>query len=141
MASVFSTDTGRPIVVRAGKATLKVNGATFIALNVTVQYGREVQMLPSIGKQKIISVGEAQGTFSAETVLAKGANSFEAMGMTGSGCSPFSMTITFNDAACDANGMSVTAHNCIASAVTITAQGGRGFIANGCQATFTALSV
>ena len=137
---IFNTDTGKPITVRAGKATVKCDGKTLIALDVTVTYQRAVEIVPTLGSKRVLSIGEGQGEFTANTVLAKGNDVLSAMHLNDDGCKPFNMTISFEDSACDANGITVTAHNCVASAVSITAQGGRGYIAQGVRVTFTALS-
>lgn len=141
MESVFNTSTEAPIVVRAGKAKITVNGMPMIALSATVTFQRTVEQLPAIGGKKVISIGEPSGTFSAESILAKDANAFKAMGLTGDGCAPFTMTITFNDATCHANGMTVTAHNCIANSGSITVQGSRGVVGHSVTAVFTALTI
>lgn len=138
---VFGTDTGKPIVVRAGKAIVTVNGQTMIALGVQVQFQRQVELLPTIGKKRVLSIGEGTGTFSADTILSKENNIESAFRLNDDGCSPFAITITFKDSSCSENGKTVTAHNCVASAITIGAQGGRGYIAEGLQATFTGLTV
>lgn len=139
--AVFGADTGKPLVVRAGKATVVCNGVTLLATNVQVQYQRNVEVVPTISKKRIISIGEGQGTFSAETILAKDNDALNALKLNDDGCDPFTMTITFNDNACNMNGKSITAHNCVSSSVGITAQGGRGFIGQGVQVTFTALTL
>lgn len=138
---VFGTDTGKPIVVRAGKAIVTVNGQTMIALGVQVQFQRQVELLPTIGKKRVLSIGEGTGTFSADTILSKENNIESAFRLNEDGCSPFAITITFKDSSCSENGKTVTAHNCVASAISIGAQGGRGYIAEGLQATFTGLTV
>ena len=43
--------------------------------------------------------------------------------------------------ACDMAGKTVTAKNCFASNVSVDAQGGRGYVAQGVQVTFTALEM
>jgi len=138
---VFGNGTGKPIVVRAGKAIVKCGGTTLIALNVQIQYSRPVEVVPTLGEKRVLSVGEGQGTFSAETVLAKGNDVATAMHLNDDGCSPFSMSLTLQGGTCDASGKTVTAHNCVASAITVSAQGGRGMIAQGVQVTFTAMSI
>lgn len=138
---VFGTDTGKPIVVRAGKAIVTVNGQTMIALGVQVQFQRTVELLPTIGKKRVLSIGEGTGTFSADTILSKENNIESAFRLNDDGCSPFAITITFKDSSCSENGKTITAHNCVASAISIGAQGGRGYIAEGLQATFTGLTV
>ena len=139
--SIFSTDTSKPITVRAGKAIVKVGGATLLALNVQLNFQRSVELIPTLSKKRVMSVGEGQGSFSAETVLSKENNIESAFRLNEDGCSPFAITITFKDSSCSENGKTVTAHNCVASAISIGAQGGRGYIAEGLQATFTGLTV
>lgn len=139
--AVFNTNTGKPTVVRAGKAIVKVNGATLMALNVSLTYQRPVEIVPTIGEKRVLSIGEGQGQFSAQTVLSSDSNVVKAMGLNDDGCDPFSMTIEFQGATCTMSGKTVTAHNCVASAVSLDAQGGRGYIANGVTVTFTALTM
>lgn len=138
---IFNTDTGKPTVVRAGKAVIKCDGTTLLALNVQLSYLRTVEIVPTLGEKRVLSIGEGQGTFTAETILAKGNDVLTAMHLNDDGCQPFNMTIEFKGATCDVSGKTVTAHNCVASAVSITAQGGRGYIAEGVQVAFTALSI
>ena len=51
------------------------------------------------------------------------------------------MTITMQGSTCKLSGKTVTAHNCVASAVSLGAQGGRGYIAQGITVVFTALDM
>jgi hypothetical protein len=139
--SVFATDTSKPTVIRAGKATVTCNGIILLATNVTVSYQRPVEVVPTVGNKRVISIGEGVGQFSAETIVAKDNDALNALRLNDDGCDPFTMTLTFNDNACDMNGKSVTCHNCVSSAISITAQGGRGYIGQGVQVTFTALTL
>lgn len=141
MASVFGADAGKPIVLKAGKAIVTVGGTTLIALNATMTFSRDVQLIPALSRKRIVSIGEPQGTFSAETIIAKGNDSTSAFKLSGNDCSGFDMTVKMDGNACDGGGKTFTAKNCFASAVTITAQGGRGWIGSGFQVTFTALDM
>ena len=141
MSSVFGADASRPVVVRAGKAILTVDDQNLLALNVTIQFTRTVEVIPTIGAQRVLSVGEATGTLSAETVLAKNSDALAAFHLTADECQPIPIQIRFADGTCDVSGKTVTAQNCIGSALTITAQGGRGMVAQGVQVTFTALDM
>ena len=140
-SSVFGADSAQPTVIKAGKAILVVNDAEIIALNVQINYPRNVEVVPVLSKKRVISIGEPQGQFTAETILANGSDAFSAFKLDGNDCSPFDMKIKVSDNACDLNGKSVTAKNCFASSVNISAQGGRGFIGQGMQVTFTALEI
>ena len=141
MASVFGADTGKPIVLKAGKCIVTVGGTTLIALNATVQFGREIQVVPALSKKRVVSIGEPQGTFSAETIIAKGSDPSSAFKLTGDDCSGYQMSIKFDANACDAGGKTVKCMNCFTQNVQITAQGGRGWIGSGFQVTFTALDM
>ena len=141
MASVFGADTGKPVVLKAGKAIVTVNGTTLIALNVTCQFGRSVEIMPALSKKRIVSISEPQGQFSAETIIAKGNDPTKAFKLSGDDCSPYDMQIRFDGNACDAGGKTVTCKNCFTQSVNITAQGGRGFIGSGFSATFTGLDM
>ena len=141
MASVFGSDAGAPIVLKAGKAIVTVGGTTLIALNATMQFGRDVQMVPALSKKRVVSIGEPTGTFSAETIIAKGNDSSSAFKLSGNDCTGFDMSVKMDGNACDGGGKTFTAKNCFTSAVTVTAQGGRGWIGAGFQVTFTALDM
>jgi hypothetical protein len=139
--SVFGGSTDKPTVLKAGKAIVTVGGSTLLALGVQVQFGRQVELVPALSKKRVVSLGEPQGQFTANTILAKGVDAFNAFKLSGNDCTPFDMTIKFDDGACDAAGKTVTAKNCFASNVSVEAQGGRGYIAQGVQVTFTALEM
>ena len=141
MANVFGADSGKPIVLKAGKCIVTVGGTTIIALNVTVQFGREVQVIPALSKKRVVSLSEPQGTFTAETIIAKGNDPSSAFKLTGDDCSGYQMTVKFDGNACDAGGKTVKCMNCFTNSVQITAQGGRGFIGSGFSVTFTALDM
>ena len=138
---IFNTDTGKPLVVRAGKATIKCDGKTLLAIDVQLTYQRSVEVVNTLSRKRVISIGEGQGQFSASSILAKDNEVLQAMHLNDDGCSPFNMTIDFSGSTCDMGNKTVTAHNCVASAVSVTAQAGRGFVAEGVQVTFTALSM
>ena len=137
--SVFGANSSQPKVIKAGKAILVVNNKEIIALNVQIVFQRPVEVIPAISKKKLVSLGEPQGTFTAETILAKGEDAFDAFKLDGEDCAPFDMKIRVNDSACDLNGKSVTAKNCFSGSVSITVQGGRGYIGQGLQVVFTAM--
>lgn len=140
--SVFGGSTDKPIVIKAGKAIVTVGGSTLLALGVQVQFSRQVEIVPALSKKRVVSLGEPQGQFTANTILAKGIDSFKAFKLSGDDCTPFDMTIKFDGKdACDMAGKTVTAKNCFASNVSMDAQGGRGYVAQGVQVTFTALEM
>ena len=140
--SVFGGSTDKPTVVKAGKAIVTVGGHTLLALGVQVQFGRQVEIIPALSKKRVVSLGEPQGQFTANTILAHGIDAFNAFKLSGNDCTPFDMTITFNvKDACDLAGKTVKAKNCFASNVSVDAQGGRGYVAQGVQVTFTALEM
>lgn len=128
-------------VIKADKAIVKIGGQTALALGVTIQYQRPVQQVPVLAEEDVISVGKGSGTFTAETILMK--NAFDITGgalITGDGCKPDTISISFQDGSCESKTKPVTCKNCIASAVSVTAQGGRGYVAAGVSVTFTAMS-
>ena len=139
MASVFGADTGKPVVLKAGKAIVTVNNQTLIALNVTCQFGRSVEVIPALSKKRIVSISEPQGNFSADTIISKASDPTQAFNVSGDDCSPYDMQIKFYGNACDAGGKTVTCKNCFTNSISVSAQGGRGFIGSGFSATFTAL--
>lgn len=140
MANVFGASE-KAHVIKADKAIVKIGRETALALGVTIQYQRPVQQVPVLAEDDVLSIGKASGTFTAETILMK--NAFDITGgalITGDGCKPDTITINFQDGACESKTKSVTCKNCIASAVTVNAQGGRGYVAAGVSVTFTAMS-
>jgi len=141
MANVFGADSGKPIVLKAGKCIVTVGGTTLLALNATVQFGREIQVVPALSKKRVVSIGEPQGTFTAETIIAKGNDASSAFKLGGDDCSGYQMSIKFDGNACDAGGKTVQCKNCFTQNVNVTAQGGRGWIGSGFQVAFTALDM
>lgn len=139
--SVFGGDTGTPTVLKAGKAIITVDSETLLALGVQIQFGRQVEIVPALSEKRIISISEPQGQFTANTILAKNFDSFKAFKLSGDDCTPFQMTIKFDakDTCETLAGKEITAKNCFSSSVSLDAQGGRGYIAQGVQVTFTAL--
>ena len=57
MNTIFNTDTGKPLVVRAGKAIVKVGATTLIALGVELSYSRSVEMIPTLSQRRVASIG------------------------------------------------------------------------------------
>lgn len=144
--NVFNTsnDAKKPILIKAGRAKLKVEGVTesMLAMNCTVQFSRSVEVVPVIGDQRVLSVGEPTGTCSIGTILAKSDSTLEKILGKETECEGFTMQLTFTgDATCGMGGRSVTLGGCIASAVSIEMQGGRGFVASSVQITFTSLQI
>lgn len=140
--SVFGGSIDKPTVIRAGKAIVTVNGKTLLALQVNVTFSRQVELVPTLGKKRVVGLSEPQGTFTASTVIAKDQDAFSAFNLSGSGCAPFDMTISFDASeSCDAGGKTIKAKNCFTSAVTVAAQGGRGYVTSDLQVTFTALEM
>lgn len=131
----FGASNDKPTIVKAGKATVTINGDVYLALNVQIQYQRSVEIVPTIGKERVISVGEPIGQISAEKVLGQG--SLTALAES---CKVGTASINVNDD-CRMQGNLITCHNVILSAVTITAQGGRGYVATGVTGTFTAIDI
>ena len=129
-------------VIKVDKAIVKIGTTTAIALGVTIQYQRSVQQLPVLSEEDVLSIGKASGTFSAETVLRKGSADVTANALiSGDGCKPETVTVTFRDGGCESQNKPITCKNCIASALSVTAQGGRGYVAAGVQIAFTAMSL
>jgi len=140
MANVFNAPESAR-VIKVDKAIVKIGGTTAIALGVTINYQRSVQQLPVLSTSDVISVGKASGTFQAETLLMKGEADITTDDLfNGDGCIPGTITVSFQDGACQTQNKPITCKNCIASAISVTAQGGRGYIASGVTITFTAMS-
>ena len=111
MANVFGADSGKPIVLKAGKCIVTVGSTTLLALNATVQFGRNIEVIPALSKKRVVSIGEPQGTFTAETIIARGNDSSSAFKLSGDDCSGYQMSIKFDGNACDAGGKTVQCTN------------------------------
>lgn len=141
MANIFGAKTDKPVIVKAGKAIVTVDNKTMLALGVTVQFQRGVQIIPTLGDKRVLSIGIPQGTFTCNTIIAKGVDPTTAFHLDDDGCKPFDMTIRFNDSACEMNGKTITIKQGVASAVSIEAQGERGYIGSGINVTFIGMKM
>lgn len=139
---VFNSPEGKPFVVRAGKAIVTIGNSQLLALGVTIEYQRAVESVPVISDMRVLSIGEAQGRFTAETLIVGDAGDllYDEMHIFEDGCKPFDMTISL-DESCDMGSASIDLINCVASAVSLSMQGGRGYVATGVTATFTAMDM
>lgn len=137
MAQVFGSNDQNVKVVKAAKATITFKGGgidgSAVALNVSVQFSRNVERVPTLGTDQVLSVGLPQGTVTAQEVLFRNAPS-----LGDDGCIAGTVTI-IPDSACLNNPNKIVCKGCILSAVTVDAQGGRGYIARGVTITFIAL--
>lgn len=138
MAEVFGSS-GAAAVVKASKATISFFGGGIdgigVALNVQVQFSRQVERVPTLGEDQIISVGLPQGTVTAQEVLFK-----DAPVIGDDGCEAGVVEI-IPDSTCGDNPGTITCTGCILSAVSVEAQGGRGYIARGVTITFIGLDM
>ena len=141
MAKIFGAKTDEPIIVKAGKAIVTVDNKTMLALGVTVQFQRGVQIIPTLGDKRVLSIGIPQGTFTCNTIIAKDVDPTTAFHLNDDGCKPFDMTIKFNDSACEMSGKTITIKQGVASAVSIDAQGERGYIGSGINVTFIGMEM
>lgn len=144
--NVFNTSSQAkdPLLIKAGRAKISISGGSnpMLALNCTIQFGRNVEVVPTIGDKRILSVGEPQGTVSIQTVVAKDESTIEQLLGKEKDCKAFTMTLTLSgDGTCGMDGKTVTCSGCIGSAVSVELQGGRGYVASGVQITFTALDM
>ena len=141
MAKIFGAKTDEPIIVKAGKAIVTVGKKPMLALGVTVQFQREVQIIPTLGDKHVLSIGIPHGTFTCNTIIAKDVNPVQAFHLGDDGCNPFDLTIRFNDSACKMNGKTISIKQGVASAVSIEAQGERGYIGSGINVTFIGMEM
>lgn len=142
MANIFGASTEPPVIVKAGKAIVEVNDKEMLALDVTVQFQRPTEIVPTLSKKRVLSLGIPQGTFTCSTIIANGdADPVAAFKLGDDGCEPFNMTIKFQDGACAMNGKSIQCQQCVASAVSVQAQGARGYIASGINVTFIGMDM
>ena len=145
MASVFNSPTKSATLLRTDKAKVSVSGGSknMIALGVTVSFQRAVEIIPVIGEERLISVGIPQGQCTIQSLLCKDGNVLsQIMAKDGKDdCSGFDMSLDMSNDKCLGGTKKVTMHGCVASAVSIEAQGGRGYVASGVTITFTGLEV
>lgn len=143
MANVFNAS-DKVKVIKADKAIITVGDQPMLALGVIIQYGRPVQQVPVLAETDVLSIGKPTGTISIESLLISGADYDITKNpiLSGDGCDPQPLSITFGktEGACAQLNKEVHCGGCIASAVTVSAQGGRGYIASGVQITFTSMS-
>lgn len=139
MAQVFGSNDQNVKVVKAAKATITFSGGgidgTAVALNVQVQFSRQVERVPTLGNNQVLSVGLPQGTVTAQEVLFS-----DAPNLSDDGCSSGTVTIT-PDSTCGDNPNDIICKGCIVSAVSVEAVGSRGYIARGVTITFIALEM
>jgi len=137
MANVFNASDNVK-VIKADKAIVTVGKQNMLALGVTIQ------QVPVLGDADVLSIGKPSGTISIESLLISGQD-YDITNnpiLQGDGCEPQQLDITFGktEGACAQLNKEVHCAGCIASAVTVAAQGGRGYIASGVQITFTSMS-
>ena len=135
MAAVFSEEAGATSI-KSNKAIIKIGSTTALALNVQITFQRQVEIVPTIGEDRVISVGMPQGQFSIESLIGHDDMASE---LEQDGCTPTTVVIE-NPDECGPSG-SITCDGVVLSAVTITAQGGRGYIAHNIQGVFTKLTM
>ena len=137
MASVFA-ESGDATVLRAGKAIISFNssGSDVIALQVQVSFQRPVEIVPSLGETRVISLGEPTGQLTIGTVLMSDVPGV----LSDDGCDPFVTSISFEQG-CDMAGKKVTCSNCVLQQVNLQAQGGRGYVGHDLQIVFTKLEI
>lgn len=143
MSKIFGSDAGTPTIVKAGKATLSVGEGmhSMLALGVQIQFQRSVQVIPTIGNSDVLSIGKPTGILTISSLLSKDSDIGNQLKINGDGCDPLTLELKFNDGACSMNGKSVTITGGVASAVSIAAQGERGYVATGVSVTFTAMEM
>lgn len=139
MADVFgaSGDTFRKF--HAGKATVSIGTLNAIALNVTVSFQRTVEPVPVLGSTRVLSVGEPTGNLTIQSLLSSG----DILSGWSDACHSDSVKLTFTEGECGGKGTgkTITCHNCMLQSVSMTAQGGRGYVSEDVVFTFTALEV
>lgn len=135
--SVFNYDSTSLKVVKADEATVDFGGGDCIATGVQIQFQRQVERVPTIGKDDVASVSKPQGQFTANTVFMKTLPPI----FSQDACKPVDVVVDFGEGTCEYSGKKVTLHNCIASAVSMDLQGGRGYVASGLTLTFFGMDV
>lgn len=132
---IFGQATGAPLVVKGDNAIVTVDGDELLATQVQISYQRNVQRLPVVGKKDVLSVGKAQGVFTAEAIYAKSLPSI----FNETGCDPKTITVKMSVDDCNKDAKDITLFGCVASALQISLSGERGYIASGVTITFTSM--
>lgn len=134
---MFGANTSNAKVVRAGNAYITVGGATMYAIGVQIQFQRTAQILPTLSKDRIIAIGEPQGTLTIDSLVMS--DSRLPSQITSGDCKLDSITVTYSAAGnnCQQGTKTVTCKNGVASAVSLTGNGSQGYIAQGFTFTFT----
>lgn len=136
MGAIFDQQGKGTVSYSMANATVQIDGETLVALNAQIQFNRNVQVIPTLDANNMhIDLGTPQGTFSCDALLGSSPSAFDSM------CDSFTCTITPGDQCQDTVLGTFKCENCYASSINIQAQGGRGYVSAGFQATFTKLTV
>lgn len=128
-------------LIRAGRAYITIGDSTMYAIGIQIQFQRTAQILPTLSKDRVIAIGEPQGTLTIDSMVIEG-GSLPAQIKNGD-CSLDSITVQYSaaDGNCGNGQRSVTCKNGVASAVTLNGNGQQGYIAEGFTFTFTDLEL
>lgn len=128
-------------LIRAGSAYITIGNATMYALGIQIQFQRTAQILPTLSKDRVISIGEPQGTLTIDSLVIDGGDLPSQI--KNGGCSLDSITVQYSsaDGNCGNGQRTITCKNGVASAVTLNGNGQQGYIAEGFTFTFTDLDM
>ena len=121
--------------------TLSIGGGgDLLAINAQIQFGRNPTPVPTLGKGLHWSLSQPSGTVSAGTVLGIGnpQSAFHIDKM----CSTFAMTVSANPGQCPSGSrFTSVCKGCIATSLTISAQGDQGYATGQFGASFSSMDL
>lgn len=115
-------------------ATVQVGGANGVALNVQIQYQRQVQLIPTLTAEKHFNVGRASGTFTGTFIFDEGI-----AGSLSTACNLGACTFSMAGQ-CDSPSKNVQCNDCILQSVQIQGDGSNGYATIAITATFSTLT-
>lgn len=128
-------------LIRAGRAYITVDSKTMYAIGIQITFQRTAQILPTLSKDRVIAIGEPQGTLTIDSMVIDGGGLPDKI--KNGDCKLDSITVQYSDedGKCGNGQKAITCKNGIASAVTLNGNGQQGYIAQGFTFTFTDLEM
>lgn len=137
--NVFGTKYQEPKVISADSATLVVGGAVGYATGVTINFGRTVSPIATLGKGTHYAVGTPGGTITIDTIVTDDKGFADALGM-GEKCKLADhVVVTLGSGCGNNNEVTYTLKGVLCSTMTVTARAGTGYVAEGVSGNFVAM--
>jgi len=138
MAIFGATSSKKARVFQSGSARATIGASPAILLGVEIQVTRQMSPVPTLTDGIVWAAQPVQGVLSAQSIVVAGESLGLVSSLTDRGlCKPIACTIQMTDGACDSAGVALTIKDGYCSAVTFSASGGQGYIANNFTIQFT----